>query len=103
MGLPAKKVSNLETGCTKTKPQPLKTVKTNKPENSSVIVVVKPVVVNVFFDGTKNNMYNIDNKDKYKKQIEKDKSAYESYTNAYSNVAHLFSQRYGESKDNLWV
>ena len=56
-----------------------------------------------FFDGTKNNLYNIDNKAKYAKQIAKDKDAYESYTNAYSNVAHLFSQRYGESKDNIWI
>ncbi len=103
MGLPSKKVSNLGGGTTKNKPLPLKKAQTNKPENSSVSFVVKPVVVNVFFDGTKNNMYNIDNKAKYKKQIAEDKDAYESYTNAYSNVAHLFSQRYGESKDNIWI
>ncbi|MFW1645285.1 phospholipase effector Tle1 domain-containing protein [Acinetobacter guillouiae] len=103
MGLPTRKVSNLENSTSKNKALPLKTAQTNKPENSSITVVVKPVVVNVFFDGTKNNLYNIDNKAKYAKQIAKDKDAYESYTNAYSNVAHLFSQRYGESKDNIWI
>lgn len=103
MGLPSKKVSNLGDGPGKNKPIPLKTAQTNKIENSSVTVVVKPVVVNVFFDGTKNNMYNIDNKAKYAKQIAKDKDAYESYTNAYSNVAHLFSQRDGEDKNNIWI
>ncbi|MDO5543982.1 MAG: DUF2235 domain-containing protein [Acinetobacter sp.] len=103
MKLPNKKITELKGGDTKNNNPPLKVVQTNKPENSSVIVVVQPVVVNVFFDGTKNNMYNIDVKEKYKKQIAKDKSAYESYTNAYSNVAHLFTQRYGENKDNIWV
>ncbi|MBJ9954297.1 MULTISPECIES: DUF2235 domain-containing protein [unclassified Acinetobacter] len=103
MGLPSKKVSDLGDGAGKNKPIPLKTAQTNKIANSSVTVVVKPLVVNVFFDGTKNNMYNIDNKAKYEKQIAKDKDAYESYTNAYSNIAHLFSQRYGESKDNIWI
>ncbi|MFW1801938.1 phospholipase effector Tle1 domain-containing protein [Acinetobacter nematophilus] len=103
MGLPSKKVSNLGDGAGKNKPIPLKTAQTNKIENSSVTVVVKPVVVNVFFDGTKNNMYNIDNKAKYAKQIAKDKDAYESYTNAYSNIAHLFSQRDGEDKNNIWI
>ena len=43
----------------KSKQKPLTTVSTNKPPNSSVPLTVKPIVVNVFFDGTKNNMYNI--------------------------------------------
>ncbi|MFW1985440.1 MAG: phospholipase effector Tle1 domain-containing protein [Acinetobacter guillouiae] len=103
MGLPTRKVSNLENSTSKNKALPLKTAQTNKPENSSITVVVKPVVVNVFFDGTKNNLYNIYNKAKYAKQIAEDKDAYESYTNAYSNIAHLFRQRYGESKDNIWI
>lgn len=81
----------------------LAVAQTNKPELSFKDIIVKPVVVNVFFDGTKNNLYNIDARAKYAKQIAEDKSKYESYTNAYSNVAHLFSQRAGESKDNLWV
>lgn len=103
MGLPTRNVSNLNSKTANNKPLPLKTAQTNKPENSSVKVIVKPVVVNVFFDGTKNNMYNIDNRAKYTKQIAKAPDDYESYTNAYSNVAHLFTQRYGESKDNIWV
>lgn len=81
----------------------LAVAQTNKPELSFKDIIVKPVVVNVFFDGTKNNLYNIDARAKYAKQIAEDKSKYESYTNAYSNVAHLFSQQEGESKDNLWV
>lgn len=97
-----KEVGSVNTN-TQNKTKPLKTTQTNKPEHSSVTVVVKPVVVNVFFDGTKNNLYNIDSKAKYQKQITEDKDAYESYTNAYSNVAHLFKQRFGENKDNIWI
>lgn len=103
MAPPEKKEVGSGNTSTQNKTPPLKTTQTNKPENSSVTVVVKPVIVNVFFDGTKNNLYNIDAKAKYQKQIAEDKDAFESYTNAYSNVAHLFSQRYGESKDNIWI
>ncbi|MEN8281156.1 phospholipase effector Tle1 domain-containing protein [Acinetobacter gerneri] len=90
----------------KSKQKPLTTVSTNKPPNSSVPLVVKPLVVNVFFDGTKNNMYNIDyyqrsTRDTQRK-IDQNKEM-ESYRNAYSNVAHLFTQQYNENKDNIWV
>ncbi|MEG0343344.1 MAG: DUF2235 domain-containing protein [Acinetobacter sp.] len=81
----------------------LAVAQTNIPELSFKDIIVKPVVVNVFFDGTKNNLYNIDARAKYAKQIAEDKDKYESYTNAYSNVAHLFSQREDEGKDNIWV
>lgn len=90
----------------KSKQKPLTTVSTNKPPNSSVPLTVKPIVVNVFFDGTKNNMYNIDYYQRStidtQRKIDQNKEM-ESYRNAYSNVAHLFTQRYGESKDNIWV
>lgn len=102
MGLPAPKSQD----SSNTKPGRgvlLAVAQTNIPELSFKDIIVKPVVVNVFFDGTKNNLYNIDAKAKYAKQIAEDKDKYESYTNAYSNVAHLFSQREGESKDNIWV
>lgn len=103
MAPPIKKESSSGNISSQNKPAPLKTVQTNKPENSSVTVVVKPVVINVFFDGTKNNLYNIDARAKYQKQIAEDGDAYESYTNAYSNVAHLYKHRHGESKDNIWI
>lgn len=87
----------------KSKQKPLTTVSTNKPPNSSVPLTVKPIVVNVFFDGTKNNMYNTDARKYFKALIEKERDKYESYENDYSNVAHLFTRRYGENGENIWV
>ena len=52
----------------------LAVAQTNKPELSFKDIIVKPVVVNVFFDGTKNNLYNIDARAKYAKQIAEEKS-----------------------------
>ncbi len=88
-----------------TKPTPIKSVSTNKPLDSQVEKVVDSVTVNIFFDGTKNNLYNTDT---YGRKSEKDqqyyerKGKYESYTNAYSNVAHLYQGRSTTSKD-IWV
>ncbi|MDQ9009802.1 DUF2235 domain-containing protein [Acinetobacter gerneri] len=87
----------------KSKQKPLTTVSTNKPPNSSVPLTVKPIVVNVFFDGTKNNLYNTDARKYFKALIEKERDKYESYENDYSNIAHLFTQRYGENGENIWV
>lgn len=78
---------------TPTKP-PSGVIKQNNPSNtvhkSQVKIAIEVLTINLFFDGTKNNKYNIDNKAKYAKQVQKDPKGYESYTNAYSNVAHLY-------------
>lgn len=50
--------------------------------NSTTPVVAKTMVVNLFFDGTKNNLYNTDSKKYAQKEV--------SYQNAYTNIVHLF-------------
>ena len=45
-----------------------------------------------FFDRT--NKCNIDDKDKFARQIEKDPKVHESHANAYSNVTHLYLAAY---------
>ncbi|OUY08934.1 phospholipase effector Tle1 domain-containing protein [Acinetobacter populi] len=65
----------------------------NQQKDSFTPVVINQATINVFFDGTKNNLYNIDAHDRFKAQIAKNAKDYESYTNAYSNVAHLYSNR----------
>lgn len=96
--LPAQKQSN-----SNKKDTHLKTSPSNTTEGSSKEIVIEQVTVNVFFDGTKNNLYNTDtyNNSNNKTQYEKSDD-YESYTNAYSNVAHLYQGRDKKSKD-FWV
>lgn len=96
--LPAQKQSN-----SNKKDTHLKTSPSNTTEGSSKEIVIEQVTVNVFFDGTKNNLYNTDtyNNSNNKKQYEKSDD-YESYTNAYSNVAHLYQGRPASPKD-MWI
>lgn len=69
---------------------------TNKTKDSFVPKEVDIKTVNVFFDGTKNNMFNTDVYD------ENEHSDTSSYANAYSNIAHLFSYR-NENNGQFWV
>lgn len=57
---------------------------TTKTKDSFVPKEVDVKTVNVFFDGTKNNMFNTDEYDKNKH------SETSSYANAYSNIAWMF-------------
>lgn len=75
----------------------------NQQKDSFTPVVVNQAMINVFFDGTKNNLYNIDARDRFKTQIAKNAKDYESYTNAYSNVAHLYSNRPDDDPNASWV
>lgn len=97
--LPAQKQSN-----SNKKDTHLKTSPSNTTEGSSKEIVIEQVIVNVFFDGTKNNLYNTDtyknspNKSVYDSNLDD----YESYTNAYSNIAHLYQGRNIKS-DDIWI
>lgn len=65
--------------------------KTNKRSGSVVLKEVDSVTVNLFFDGTKNNLYNTNTYKglSEKKQAERDEDE-TSYANAYSNIAWMF-------------
>lgn len=76
---------------------------TNSVKGSCVLVQINSVIINLFFDGTKNNFYNTRDREAFKEQIYKDLDEYESYTNAYSNVAHLYNQRLVNSANAVWV
>lgn len=75
----------------------------NTVHKSQVNITIEVLTINLFFDGTKNNKYNIDNKTRYSRQIKKDPKGYESYTNAYSNVAHLYQSADIGSKSNNYI
>lgn len=63
----------------------------NTTQGSRVQVEIpNTLTINLFFDGTKNNFYNIRDKAYFTKRINSDKDAYESYLNNYSNVANLY-------------
>lgn len=72
----------------------------NTVHKSQINITIEVLTVNLFFDGTKNNKYNIDNKTRYSRQTTKDPKGYESYTNAYSNVAHLYEAAYQQTNKN---
>ena len=74
---------------------------TNGTTGSQKEVYVDTFTINVFFDGTKNNLYNIENRKK-NPQMYKGKetaSEYESYFNDHSNVSYLYQAR--EQKANI--
>ena len=62
--------------------------------DSTTQVQGKTVVVNIFFDGTKNNLYNTDSKILAKTEV--------SFQNAYTNVAHLYKAGFN-SNDEKWI
>lgn len=69
--------------------------KTNGETGSQREVYVDSFTINVFFDGTKNNLYNIEHRKK-NPQMYKGKetaSKYESYFNDHSNVSYLYQAR----------
>lgn len=75
--------------------QPIKQSETNRIPDSHEDVTQKSVTINVFFDGTGNNMFNTDIRNKTspsEKEVKlQNKLAEEiSYLNDYSNVAHLY-------------
>lgn len=72
------------------------TDKTNTIEGSFVPKEVDIKTVNVFFDGTKNNMFNTDVYD------ENEHSDTSSYANAYSNIAWMF-RRGNIDNGQFWV
>ena len=68
---------------------------TNGETGSQKKVNVDTFTINVFFDGTKNNLYNIEHR-KENPQMYKGKetaSSYESYFNDHSNVSYLYQAR----------
>ena len=69
---------------------------TNKTKESFVPKEVDAKTVNLFFDGTKNNMFNTDVYDKNIHDVES------SYANAYSNVAWMFNYR-NEKVGEPWI
>lgn len=74
---------------------------TNGETGSQKKVYVDTFTINVFFDGTKNNLYNIEHRKK-NPQMYKGKetaSSYESYFNDHSNVSYLYQAR--EQKANI--
>lgn len=77
---------------------------TNPNKDSCVPVVVQQAVINLFFDGTKNNYYNIRdyNEKKGFKEKMSNVTSKKSYTITYSNVAQLFSNRIKKT-DGTWV
>ncbi|WP_276591266.1 phospholipase effector Tle1 domain-containing protein [Moraxella bovis] len=92
-GKPTKPSKPAQQGIEQTNPS-------NTVHKSQVNITIEVLTVNLFFDGTKNNKYNIDNKTRYSRQIKKDPKGYESYTNAYSNVAHLYEAAYQQTNKN---
>ena len=77
---------------------------TNGTTGSQKEVYVDTFTINVFFDGTKNNLYNIENRKK-NPQMYKGKetaSEYESYFNDHSNVSYLYQAR-GQKANIGWA
>ncbi|SLJ84285.1 T6SS phospholipase effector Tle1-like catalytic domain-containing protein [Psychrobacter sp. DAB_AL43B] len=76
---------------------------TNDTKNSFVPKEVDIKTVNLFFDGTKNNLYNTDTykgfSTKKKKKHNEDET---SYSNAYSNVAWMFYRK-ASSNGQFWI
>lgn len=67
------------------------TTPTNTTHGSQVKVKIHDIVtVNLFFDGTKNNYYNIRDRANFSRETLYQPKDYESYLNNYSNVANLY-------------
>jgi len=68
---------------------------TNGETGSQKKVYVDTFTINVFFDGTKNNLYNIEHRKKNPQmyQGKETEGAYESYFNDHSNVSYLYQTR----------
>lgn len=63
----------------------------NTTQGSQVQVKIHDIVtVNLFFDGTKNNFYNIRDRRNFPRETVYKPTDYESYLNNYSNVANLY-------------
>lgn len=76
--------------------KPIAQSMSSTPKDTFKVTVINNINVNVFFDGTLNNKFNIDLR-KQRKAI----SDQESYFNDYSNVAYMFRCR---PKDNkIWI
>lgn len=78
---------------------------TNGITGSQKKVYVDTFTINVFFDGTKNNLYNIEHRKK-NPQMYKGKEtvgAYESYFNDHSNVSYLYQARKGGTPNVGWA
>lgn len=67
----------------------------NTVSNSSVPVVIDVLTLNIFFDGTGNNLYNV----KAGAKVNNDTS----YQNAFSNIALLYDYGLKTDKKVLWV
>lgn len=66
--------------------------RSNRREGSSVDHLIESLTVNVFFDGTNNNLYNVGG----------NASLGDSYTNDYSNIARLFRGKVKQGTE-IWV
>lgn len=71
------------------------TATSNATKDSSVLVVVDVLTLNIFFDGTGNNLYNV------KAGVRVNDDA--SYQNAFSNIAYLYYNRRESHPNTLWV
>lgn len=82
-----------------------KEAKSNTQTHSKVEVKCKTLTVNIFFDGTGNNFYNIETREKNPAAYAKLKGNkdYGSYFGGRSNVAHLFQSQPGRQADISWV
>lgn len=66
--------------------------RSNTRKGSSVDHVIENLTINVFFDGTNNNLYNVGG----------DTSKGDSYTNDYSNITRLFQKGVKRGID-IWI
>lgn len=89
--------------------QPLQESHTNGTADSKVEVRIKTVTIDVFFDGTGNNMFNTDirlkeNPNEKEIALQKKLKTEISYNNDYSNVVHLYkASTINESKGSVYI
>ncbi|STY90985.1 phospholipase effector Tle1 domain-containing protein [Moraxella bovis] len=80
----------------------------NTTQGSQVQAKIHDIVtVNLFFDGTKNNYYNIRNRANFSRETLYKSKDYESYLNNYSNVANLYrfinQKKVSDSTLNIYI
>ena len=92
-------MQNKSTHADSSSPRPLGTARLNDTPDSSKVVYAKTTIINVFFDGTNNNLYNIEAQ--RSGQRTPDPETNESYYNDFSNVANLFRNIPTKNKDGF--
>ena len=93
-------MQNKSTHADSSSPRPLGTARLNDTPDSSKVVYAKTTIINVFFDGTNNNLYNIEAR--RSGQRTPDPETNESYYNDFSNVANLFRNIPTKNKDGYF-